>query len=131
MDYSSIKLIHQSAVALSVSGFFIRGLAALRGAAWVQARWAKSLPQAVDTVLLLSALTLAWIAQLRPDRAPWLLAKIVGLVVYIALGIVALRPGRPPAQRWAAFVAALATVGWIISVALLKTPWGFLALLSR
>ncbi len=131
MDYSTVKLIHQSAVALSVSGFFVRGLASLRGAAWVQGRLAKSLPQGVDTVLLLSALTLAWLAQLTPDRAPWLLAKVAGLVVYIALGMVALRPNRPRAVRAIAFVGALATVGWIISVAILKTPWGVLALPLR
>lgn len=131
MDYDTVKLVHQSAVALSVGGFFVRGLGALSGAAWVQKRLAKSLPQVVDTVLLLSALTLAWLAQLTPDRAPWLLAKVIGLVLYIALGMVALRPGRPLAVRCVAFLAALATVGWIISVAILKSPWGALALLAH
>ena len=39
---------------------------------------AKTLPHLVDTVLLLSALTLAWMLRLTPGNAPWLLAKIVG-----------------------------------------------------
>jgi len=38
-----------------------------------------------------------------------------------------LRPGRPMPVRAAAWVAALAVVGWIVSVALLKDPRGFFA----
>ena|GEM_PF-5957928 len=57
MDYLTLKTIHQTAVALSVAGFFARGLGALSGAAWVRGRIAQSLPHAVDSVLLLSALS--------------------------------------------------------------------------
>jgi len=129
MDYVVVKAIHQGAVALSLTGFFARGLGSLRGAAWVHGRRAKSVPHVVDTVLLLSALTLAWMLRLTPMAAPWLMAKIVGLLVYIGLGMVALKPGRPRALRATAWVAALATFGWIISVALTKNPLGFLSLL--
>ena len=125
MDYFTLKLIHQSAVTLSVTGFFIRGLASLSGAAWVQHRAAKALPQVIDPVLLLSALTLAWMLRLSPTQAPWLMAKIVGLVAYVALGVVALRPGRPLAVRAAAWVGALLVVAWIVSVALTKSALGF------
>ena len=78
MDYFTVKLVHQVAVALSLTGFFVRGAASLAGAGWVQGRAAKTLPHLVDTVLLLSALTLAWMLRLTPGNAPWLLAKIVG-----------------------------------------------------
>src|SRR6476661_2944418 len=107
MDYSTVKTIHQSAVALSFAGFFARGLGALGGAAWVRARPAKTLPHLVDSVLLLSALWLAWTLRLNPAGAPWLLAKIVGLVAYIGLGMVALKDGRPLALRATAWLAAL------------------------
>jgi len=130
LDYAALKLVHQGAVALSVTGFFVRGLASLAGAGWVRGRAAKSLPHAVDTVLLLSALAMAWTLRLTPGNAPWLLAKIVGLVLYVAFGVVALRPGRSLAARTAAWVAALATVGWIVSVAITKNPRGFLAMLG-
>lgn len=124
MDYLLIKTVHQTAVALSVAGFFARGVGALGGAAWVRGRLAKTLPHVVDSVLLLSALTLAWMLRLTPGSAPWLLAKIIGLLVYIGLGVVALRPGRPLAVRAGAWVAALLTFGWIVSVALTKHPLG-------
>ena len=127
MDYALIKAVHQGAVALSVAGFFARGAAALAGAGWVRSRLARTLPHIVDSVLLASALALAWMLRLTPGNAPWLMAKIVGLLAYIGLGVVALRPGRPMPVRAAAWVAALAVVGWIVSVALLKDPRGFFA----
>ena len=130
LDYAALKLVHQSAVALSVTGFFVRGLASFSGAGWVRSRAARTLPHAVDTVLLLSALAMAWMLRLTPGNAPWLLAKIVGLVLYVGLGVVALRPGRSLAVRAAAWTAALATVGWIVSVAITKNPRGFLAMLG-
>jgi uncharacterized membrane protein SirB2 len=127
VDYAVVKLVHQSAVALSLAGFIVRGAAGLAGAAWVGSRAARSLPHVVDAVLLLSALTLAWTLRLTPGNAPWLLAKVLGLVLYIGLGVVALRPGRPRVVRATAWVAALGTVGWIVSVALTKRPMGFFA----
>jgi len=69
---------------------------------------------------------LAWMLRLTPGNAPWLLAKIVGLVVYVGLGVLALRPGRPQAVRATAWAAALVTVAWIVSVAVTKDPLGFL-----
>lgn len=127
MDYLTIKTLHQGAVLLSVAGFFARGLGALLGAAWVYSRPAKTLPHLIDSVLLLSALALAWMLRLSPLDAPWLLAKILALLLYIALGMLALKPGRPLALRATAWLAALATVGWIASVAISKNPLGWLA----
>jgi uncharacterized membrane protein SirB2 len=128
MDYLIVKTVHQSAVALSFAGFFARGLGALADAPWVGARAAKTLPHIVDSVLLLSALWLAWTLRLNPAEAPWLLAKIIGLLAYIGLGMLALKPGRPLAQRAFAWLAALAVFGYIVSVALTKNPLGFIAL---
>ena len=127
LDYAAVKLVHQGAVALSLTGFFIRGAASLAGAEWIRGRAARTLPHLVDTVLLASALTLAWMLRLHPGNAPWILAKVVGLVGYVALGVVALRPGRSWRVRATAWVAALVTALWIVSVALTKNPWGVLA----
>ena len=129
LDYSAVKLVHQSAVALSVTGFFVRGAASLGGARWVRGRAAKTLPHVVDSVLLLSALTLAWMLRLTPGNAPWLLAKIVGLVVYVGA-----RRRRPAARAVAGgsrggLARRAGTVGWIVSVAITKNPRGFFAAL--
>ena len=125
MDYFAVKLVHQSAVALSLTGFFVRGGASLSGARWVNSRLAKTLPHIIDSMLLLSALVLAWMLRLTPMNSPWLLAKIVGLIVYVGLGVVALRPGHSAAVRATAWIAALATAGWIVSVAITKSAFGF------
>ena len=127
MDYLAWKLLHMSAVALSVSGFIARGLGSFAQAAWVRHRVTRIAPHVVDTLLLLSALMLAGTLHLTPSNAPWLVAKIAGLLLYIGLGMLALRPGRPLALRIAAWAAALAVFGWIVSVAVTKQPLGLLA----
>ncbi len=126
MDYGIVKLIHQSAVALSFLGFLARGLGMVADSDWVRDRAARTLPHIVDTILLLSGVTLAWQLRLSP-ATPWLAAKLVGLVVYIGLGMIALRRGRTKRQRTVAWIAALVTFGYIGSVALTKDPLAFLA----
>ena len=131
MDYAAWKLLHQGTVALSIGGFVARGLGSFGGAAWLRTRWARTLPHVIDTLLLLSALTLAWQLRLNPLATPWLAAKIAGLLLYIGLGMLALRPGRPLALRIAVWLAALACFGWIVSVALSKTACGVLHIVLR
>src|SRR5690606_3657589 len=106
-------------------GFAARGAAALRDAAWLRTRLARTVPHVVDTVLLVSGVAMAWMLHLTAGDAPWLVAKIAGLIVYIAFGIVALRPATPGRVRVAACAAAIVTALWIVSVALTKNPWGF------
>jgi uncharacterized membrane protein SirB2 len=129
MNYLTVRMIHETAVALSVTGFFIRGLGRLVGAEPLGGCLVKSLPHAIDTVLLLSALALAWMLGITPLSAPWLMAKICGLVVYICLGALAMRAGVSTGVRLAAWICALVTAGWIISVAITKSPWGVLSLI--
>jgi len=130
VNQTLIKTIHETAVAISGTGFFARGLGGLLGAAWTRGRLAKTLPHVIDSVLLLSALALAWSLRVTPANAPWLTAKIIGLFFYIGLGVIALRPGRPLAVRASAWIVALATFGWIVSVAFTKSALGILALLK-
>lgn len=135
MDYSTIKLIHQGAVSLSFVGFFARGLGAIADASWIRSRWAKTVPHVVDSVLLISALTLVWMLRIslgspgNPGVAPWLLAKIVGLLLYIGLGVIALRPGSAPPLRATAWLGALTVFAYIVSVAITKNPLGLVSLL--
>lgn len=130
MNYTTLKLIHVSAVALSFSGFTARGIGALRGSSWVRHRLARTVPHLIDTILLLSALGMLWVVRLSPWALPWLRAKIVGLVVYILLGVLALRPSitarltRPLPARLIACAAAILVFGYIVSVAVTKSPLG-------
>ena len=65
-----------------------------------------------------------------PFTDAWLTAKIFGLVVYIVLGSFALKRATTMQRRIRAFSGALLVYAWIVSVALLKTVWGFLSFLN-
>ena len=126
IDYAAIKLVHAGAAALSIGLFALRGAWMLRSPQRLQRRWVRIGPQVIDTVLLASALWLAW--QLGADGTRgWLWAKVIALCAYIALGTVALKRGRTRGVRVIAFAAALATFGYIVSVAVTKSPLGVLA----
>jgi uncharacterized membrane protein SirB2 len=128
MDYLALKAVHVAAVGLSGAGFAARGLGHFTGARWVASRLARSLPHLVDTVLLASALALAWRLRISPLSAPWLLAKIAGLCAYIGLGMVALRFGRTRRVRIGAWTAALLVFAYIVTVAVTKDARGPLAM---
>jgi uncharacterized membrane protein SirB2 len=128
MSYGFVKLIHETTVALSFAGFFARGCGMLADAAWIRSRPARTLPHIVDTFLLLSALALAFELRISPLSEAWLAAKIVGLIAYVVLGVLALRPGAPKLVRGSAWVAALLVFGYIVSVAITKDPRGILSM---
>jgi uncharacterized membrane protein SirB2 len=137
VNYATLKLIHVSAVAVSFFGFAARGLGALWDASWVRRRLTRTLAQLIDTALLLSAVGMLWVMQLPPWALPWLRAKILALVVYITLGVLALRPvpagnvPRPRIVRLTAWLGALVVFGYIVSVALTKSPRGALVWLGN
>jgi uncharacterized membrane protein SirB2 len=125
-DYAAIKHLHAAAAALSLSLFALRGTWMLRSPQRLQQRWVRIVPHVVDTVLLASGIWLAWQLGAAGTRG-WLWAKVVAVLAYIVLGSVALKHGRTRRIRIVSFIVALATFGYIVSVAITKTPLGFLA----
>ncbi len=125
--YLFAKGLHVASVALSLTGFAVRGGLMLAGSPLLEARFVRIAPHVVDTVLLASALWLCWLLGQYPFVQPWLTAKVVGLLFYIGLGALALRRARSKAVRAAAFAAALVAALYIVSVAMTRDPFGFLA----
>ncbi|WP_316977785.1 SirB2 family protein [Shumkonia mesophila] len=125
--YPEIRLVHIWAVSLSGSLFAVRGLALLAGAGWPRAMAVRMAAYAIDTTLLTAALMLMTLVGQYPFVDGWLTVKVLLLVVYIGLGIVAFRPTRPPAKRAGFFVTALAVFAFIVSVALAHHPLGIFA----
>ena len=123
----SLKTIHVTFVALSFAGFFIRGIWMLKDSPLLQQRWVRITPQVVDTVLLVSAIVLAVQLQFSPMAQPWLMAKIIALVVYIGAGLVALRFGRDKRIRLLAWLFGLVVFLYIVSVAMSKSVLGWFA----
>ena len=121
MSYLTIKSIHLIAITLSIAGFALRGYWMMSQSDRLQLRAVKIAPHIIDTVLLLSGIALVYMLRLEILSQPWLLAKFVGLAVYIVLGTVALKRGSTLAIRSIAFFAALVAFAYIVGAALLKS----------
>lgn len=127
MLYLTVKYLHVTCVVLSISGFCLRGLLLMRKSALMRRHWIRVVPHVNDSILLAAAIALAAMLGQYPFVDGWLTAKIFGLLAYILLGALALKPGRAPRLRMAAGLAAVGVFGWIVSVALSKHPMGLFA----
>ena len=126
MDYLLLKHFHMGFAAISGALFLVRGLWMLAASPMLQRGWVKSLPHMVDSLLLASAIALAWWSGQSPWASPWLGAKVVALVAYILLGSVALKYGKTRLLRAGAFAAALGCFAYIVTTAVTKNPLFFL-----
>ncbi|MCK5648105.1 MAG: SirB2 family protein, partial [Gammaproteobacteria bacterium] len=92
--YEFVKYIHVTAITLSISGFIFRVVLKANNSPYQSKYWFKKLPHKVDIILLASALTMVYILGVNPLTTYWIAEKIIGLLIYIMLGMVALRWGR-------------------------------------
>lgn len=122
--YLALKHLHLTTVALSFALFVLRGIWMLADSPQLQRRWVRIVPHVIDTVLLASALGLSAILHQYPLVNSWLTAKVAGLVLYIILGSIALKYGTSKTIRASAWIAALLVFGYIVSVALTRSPQG-------
>ncbi len=118
--YYALKLAHVACVVISGSLCVYRYARLSMYPDQPLAKALKVLPHINDTVLLLCAIGMLSLIGLNPFTTPWLLAKIVALLVYIVLGTVCMR--SPPSSRRQAvsFVAAISVFAYIVLVGLSK-----------
>ncbi|MBS1229967.1 MAG: hypothetical protein H6R17_3244 [Proteobacteria bacterium] len=128
MIYLALRHLHVTCVVLSGAGFLLRGAWMWSGSPMLGRRWVRVVPHLVDTALLASAIALAALSGQYPLAQDWLTAKVVALLAYIVCGTMALKRGRSRAVRCVFFVAALAIFGYIVSVAMTRSPLGVFAL---
>lgn len=122
MIYTSVKIIHLTSILLSFSLFFARGIWMLRTSPLLQKKWVKIAPHIIDTVLLISAIGLAIMLGATPFNSPWLLAKIIALLLYIVIGSIALKRGKTITTRIAAWLIAQSIFLYIVLTALTHNP---------
>ncbi|MDO8990261.1 MAG: SirB2 family protein [Sideroxyarcus sp.] len=122
MYAAALKHIHIASVTLSYTLFFLRGVWMLRDSPISQQRWTRIAPHVVDSVLLASAIALAWQLGFSPLEQPWLAAKIAALLLYIVIGSVALKRGKTKRIRLFAWLAAQLVFVYIVSVAMTHNP---------
>ena len=102
--------------------------AALLGAKWPQHPLPKYGSYLVDTTLLATGITLIAILPWGVFANGWLAVKLPLVVVYVILGVFAMRPRRTRPVRFAFYLAALATFGFIYGIARMHNPLGWLLL---
>ena len=122
--YLPLRAVHMTCAALSILSFVIRYFWMLRDSTLLQNRVVKIVPHIVDTLLLLSAIGLVGMIGFGPNAA-WLSAKIAVLIVYIALGMSALKRGRTKGERAVFGLLAIIVFAFIALVARTHNPLGF------
>ena len=121
-EINPIYIVHVTTVLLSISGFVFRGVLHFNASAMVNRKWLKITPHINDTVLVASALMLLSQSGLNLLNTPWLLAKIIALLIYITLGLIAFRFGRTKRIRLMAWFGAILVFCYILTVAVTKNP---------
>ena len=124
--YFLIKHLHMTTAIVSIAFFMVRAWWSVREDALLQRRWVKILPHVNDTLLLVLGVMLAIMLSMSPHQHPWLAAKLLGLIVYIVLGTVAIKRGRTPLTRGLTAVAAVAVFVYVYGTATTKNPLFFL-----
>jgi uncharacterized membrane protein SirB2 len=119
-----VKVIHIFCAVLSASLFFARGVLILKHGR-IRQKLLRIIPHLIDTLLLATALMMVFQWQLNPLHHPWLLAKIIALLLYIWMGLMAFRYSRGKAQRLAWWLGALLVVAYIFTTAFTKNPMAF------
>ncbi len=117
--YPQIKGAHVALVTASGVLFACRGAAVLARQRWPMTPPWRLASIVIDTLLLAAGVTLWALLSLQPLRDAWLGTKLALLVLYVALGTMALKRGRP----WA-YGAALACYLFMVFVALAHHPLG-------
>jgi uncharacterized membrane protein SirB2 len=122
--YSDIKWLHIGCVLASGSLFSLRGSLMLCGSCYANHVALTRLSYVIDTMLLAAAVLLTIIIHQYPLVQAWLTVKLLLLIVYILLGILALRRGKTRWTRGGYLLAAVLVYGFIVSVAIAHNPLG-------
>ncbi|MDY0137859.1 MAG: SirB2 family protein [Thiomicrospira sp.] len=122
--YLSLLVLHKITVLLSIVGFFARGVGHIFNQAWINKKPVKILPHVIDTLLLVSAFSLVAVSAFSFTDG-WIVAKILGLIAYIGLGLMAFRFAKTRTQKALYWLLALMVVFYIVAVAVHKTAWPF------
>lgn len=115
--------LHLLTIAITISGFIIRGIWMLTDSPKLNRTWVKIVPHVNDTVLLLSGIGLVISAKMMPWEHAWLVAKLIALLGYILLGSIALKRGKTKNRRIIAWILAILVFVYMLAVARTRTPW--------
>lgn len=113
-----IKLIHIIFILTSAVSFIGRIMLAEFKPEILQKKIVKIAPHVIDTILFLSGIGLVVQGSWMNAEHGWIVSKVILLLCYIILGVVAMRLSG--IKRWLAFTGAIACYGLIFSIAITK-----------
>lgn len=87
MDYLAVKHSHMAIALLSVILFYVRSFSRMGSGKIAKNKLVFIGSHSTDTLLLISALALVYVAKINLLEQLWLLEKIVLVVAYIFIGI--------------------------------------------
>lgn len=129
MPYMAIKHAHMMFAIISITLFMLRAWLAVPAPERIKSKLLKIAPHIIDTLLLAMGVWLAVLTKQIPfDNSPWLTAKVIGLVLYIIVGTIAIKRGKTRSQRLIATFASIAIFAYIYGAAISKSPLSWLAL---
>lgn len=124
-SYLMIKHAHMGFAYLSAISFAVRAGLMLASSPLLQRPAVRILPHVIDSLLLACAVTLVVLGN-WPLSSPWILAKIVALLAYVATGTIALKRGRTLAQRQGAVLLSFGLIFYLFAVAKTKMVLPFI-----
>ncbi|GLS82971.1 SirB2 family protein [Paraferrimonas haliotis] len=112
--YTELKHFHTMLVAISVLFFITRFYWHMTKSPIMGQKWVKISPHVIDTFLLLSGLVIALAIGFTPSNSPWLTEKLIAVVAYIVLAVIAIKADRKP---WFKITAAVGAIAWVLYAA--------------
>lgn len=115
--FALIKHLHVWLVLLSIGGFFVRLTWLLGNSQKLELKAVKVAPHIIDTLLLITGVILAIFLQLSPLEYSWFSVKLISVITYIALGMIAFKAKSKFCRAFFGFSALLIACGIIILAA--------------
>lgn len=118
--YLALKHLHLTLIAIAFALFLLRSFWLMTNSPLLQKKLFKILPHPINLIMILSGFAVAHAAS-YPLSSPWIIAKLVALVIFVILGLLTFKQTTKPRQLLF-FSAALLTFVYIVSVAVTKLP---------
>lgn len=123
--YMMAKHLHLTVLVLSILLFVARFVMLQMNAAAANNKIMRIGPHVAYTLLLLTALWLCVILNMYPFTTDWVTFKLLGLVAFVIMGLVATKWGKTRPMQWVGFIGALAWLAVTAKVAITKQPMWF------
>ncbi|ERP91978.1 invasion protein [Marinobacter sp. ES-1] len=120
MSYTILKHLHMTTAYLTITLFALRLLLDAVGRPGWRQTPLRFIPHINDTILLVAAISLLFVAGYASAMPGWLIAKIILLFGYIVAGVFALKATLGKPARITGAVLALVQVSAIFHLAMAK-----------